>query len=363
MSDNHTFPENHKYFGLLFALSSSFFIGSYWVVNKYSLTEISIKKTKQKIEQAKLVPPKINVDPSDDTLKKSRKSSGGSSVDNNHNNNSNLKFEFLWSKNWWLGILLMSFGEICNFIAYIFSPAILVTPLGALSIVVTSILSRIFLKEEISTLKIFGMILAIIGSFLISIYAPTTSINNNFNQILNQNVLGRSSSLAYFITVIIFMSILWFFILDNNNNNNNSNKINITIKNFNGLWILRIIYASFAGSFVVIITKLIGAGLVQIFEAENRNDEIFQHLHWAFFILPILIAVCISTEMVQIARALYKANASIVMPTFYISFTTITVFSTTFLFMEAGGSSYYDMVVLLCGFLLLCISVLFLHSQ
>ena len=37
---------------------------------------------------------------------------------------------------WWAGMLTMIVGEGANFAAYAFAPAILVTPLGALSIIV-----------------------------------------------------------------------------------------------------------------------------------------------------------------------------------------------------------------------------------
>lgn len=37
---------------------------------------------------------------------------------------------------WWAGFFSMAFGEFCNFAAYAFAPAILVTPLGAISILV-----------------------------------------------------------------------------------------------------------------------------------------------------------------------------------------------------------------------------------
>lgn len=37
---------------------------------------------------------------------------------------------------WWAGLLTMVIGEIANFAAYAFAPAILVTPLGALSIII-----------------------------------------------------------------------------------------------------------------------------------------------------------------------------------------------------------------------------------
>ncbi|OMJ11871.1 putative magnesium transporter NIPA5 [Smittium culicis] len=40
------------------------------------------------------------------------------------------------SKIWWLGMIFMAIGEFANFAAYSFAPAILVTPLGALSVIV-----------------------------------------------------------------------------------------------------------------------------------------------------------------------------------------------------------------------------------
>ena len=36
---------------------------------------------------------------------------------------------------WWAGMITMIVGEVANFAAYAFAPAILVTPLGALSII------------------------------------------------------------------------------------------------------------------------------------------------------------------------------------------------------------------------------------
>lgn len=43
---------------------------------------------------------------------------------------------YLKSPMWWFGMTLMIIGEICNFVAYAFTEAILVTPLGALSVVI-----------------------------------------------------------------------------------------------------------------------------------------------------------------------------------------------------------------------------------
>ena len=45
-------------------------------------------------------------------------------------------FGYLREPIWWAGLLTMVVGEIANFAAYAFAPAILVTPLGALSIII-----------------------------------------------------------------------------------------------------------------------------------------------------------------------------------------------------------------------------------
>lgn len=76
---------------------------------------------------------------------------------------------------WWGGMVLMIIGEICNFVAYAFTDAILVTPLGALSVVITTVLSAIFLKERLSMVGKVSCFLCIIGSVVIVMNAPHNS--------------------------------------------------------------------------------------------------------------------------------------------------------------------------------------------
>jgi len=45
-------------------------------------------------------------------------------------------FGYLCQLQWWIGFAIMAFGELCNFAAYGFAPASVVTPLGALSVLV-----------------------------------------------------------------------------------------------------------------------------------------------------------------------------------------------------------------------------------
>ncbi|KAK4519123.1 uncharacterized protein ATC70_009354 [Mucor velutinosus] len=73
---------------------------------------------------------------------------------------------------WWIGLIVMVMGEILNFIGYTFAPAILITPLGALSVIVGAILGSIFLKEKMGPIGIIGCLLSVIGAVIIIFHAP-----------------------------------------------------------------------------------------------------------------------------------------------------------------------------------------------
>ena len=85
------------YIGLTLAISSSAFIGTSFIVKKKGLLRVSRTSS-------------------------SRAGSGG--------------YAYLREWLWWAGLITMAAGEAANFAAYGFAPAILVTPLGALSVIV-----------------------------------------------------------------------------------------------------------------------------------------------------------------------------------------------------------------------------------
>ncbi len=102
---------------------------------------------------------------------------------------------------WWSGMTLMIIGEICNFVAYAFVDAILVTPLGALSVVITTILSAIFLKERLSFVGKVGCFNCIIGSVVIVLNSPAQSSAANIQQM--QNYVISPGFLTYAGVIIV----------------------------------------------------------------------------------------------------------------------------------------------------------------
>ncbi|XP_074275647.1 putative magnesium transporter NIPA6 isoform X3 [Silene latifolia] len=81
-------------------------------------------------------------------------------------------YTYLREPLWWAGMATMFIGEAANFVAYAFAPAVLVTPLGALSIIISAVLANFILKERLSKLGILGCLLCIVGSVIIVLHAP-----------------------------------------------------------------------------------------------------------------------------------------------------------------------------------------------
>lgn len=128
-------PPVYKAIGISLAISSGLFIGTSFVLKKKGLLKANEK----------------------------------------YNEEAGEGYGYLKNAFWWTGMTLMIIGEICNFVAYAFVDAILVTPLGALSVVVTTILSAIFLKERLSFVGKVACFLCIIGSVVIVVNAPQQS--------------------------------------------------------------------------------------------------------------------------------------------------------------------------------------------
>lgn len=134
-ADTATRPPIYKAIGISLAISSGCFIGVSFVLKK-----IGLLKANEKYDEA-----------------------------------AGEGYGYLKNAFWWTGMTLMIIGEICNFVAYAFVDAILVTPMGALSVVITTILSAIFLKERLSLVGKVGCFLCIIGSVVIVLNAPAES--------------------------------------------------------------------------------------------------------------------------------------------------------------------------------------------
>ena len=72
-----------------------------------------------------------------------------------------------------------------NTIAYAFAPAVLVTPLGALSVLISTILGAYFLQEEIHTLGRLGCATCLLGSVMLVLHAPPDKEVQTIDEVLH----------------------------------------------------------------------------------------------------------------------------------------------------------------------------------
>ncbi|XP_024026993.1 probable magnesium transporter NIPA6, partial [Morus notabilis] len=108
---------------------------------------------------------------------------------------------------WWLGLITVIVGEIPNFTAYAFSPAVLVTPLRALSIIFRAVLAHFTLKEMLPKLGVLGCVVCIASSVKIVIHVPLehliTSVRKVWDQVAFLLYVGS-------IIVLVFILVLPF---------------------------------------------------------------------------------------------------------------------------------------------------------
>ena len=93
--------------------------------------------------------------------------------------------EYLKNPIWWTGMVMLVAGEAANFAAYAFAPAILVTPLGALSVLTGAVVGAFFLKERLGRLGKLGCGICLIGSIIIASHAPPDKEIKTVDEILH----------------------------------------------------------------------------------------------------------------------------------------------------------------------------------
>ncbi|KAJ8574459.1 hypothetical protein K7X08_026264 [Anisodus acutangulus] len=120
-------------------------------------------------------------------------------------------YSYLLEPLWWIGMITNKFLFlfIANFVAYAFAPAVLVTPLGALSIIVSAVLAHVILKERLHQLGIIGCVMCIAGSVVIVIHAPQEHAISSVKEIWY--MATQKAFLLYIGSVVVLVFILVFY--------------------------------------------------------------------------------------------------------------------------------------------------------
>jgi drug/metabolite transporter (DMT)-like permease len=230
-------PPIYKLIGIILAIASGLFIGVSFVLKKMGLLKANVK----------------------------------------YNEEAGEGYGYLKNVWWWSGMTLMIIGEICNFVAYAFVDAILVTPMGALSVVVTAILSAIFLKERLSFVGKVGCFNCIIGSVVIVINAPSQSAVADIQDMKKLVIAPGFLSYAGVVIVGCVVIALW-----------------LGPKYGKKSMMVYLSICSLIGGLSVVATQGLGAAIVAQIAGKSQFKE------WFLYVLLVFVVTTLLTEIIYL---------------------------------------------------------------
>ncbi|XP_074204429.1 magnesium transporter NIPA3 isoform X2 [Camelus bactrianus] len=288
------------YVGLALAVSSSIFIGSSFILKKKGLLQLANKGI-------------------------TRAGQGGHSY---------LK-EWLW----WAGLLSMGAGEAANFAAYAFAPATLVTPLGALSVLISAILSSYFLNEHLNIHGKIGCILSILGSTVMVIHAPQEEEVTSLHEM---ELKLRDPGFISFAVIVTVISLVLILIVAPKKGQTNI--------------LVYISICSLIGAFSVSSVKGLGIAIKELLAWKPV------YKHPLVFVLLAVLVLSVTTQINYLNKALDTFNTSLVTPIYYVFFTSMVVTCSAILFQEWYGMKAGDIIGTLSGFFTIINGIFLLHA-
>lgn len=246
-------------------------------------------------------------------------------------------YGYLRLPKWWLGISLMGLGELTNFVAYIFAPAILVTPLGVFSIVCTATLSPYFLKERLGRLGKLGCVLVLVGCIIVTLCGPKdreiASMEELQSQLLHPGFLVYAS-------IVVLVSALFMALVPRYGHR---------------YVLLYITICSSFGSLSVMFCKGVGLALKQTIGGSN------EFTNWATWVCLVALIACLLVETIYMQRALDLFNSSLFMSVNYVLFTSLVIVASSILYTELREIGVKNIILTLLGFIVNIAALYLMH--
>nr|XP_019043715.1 hypothetical protein I302_08296 [Kwoniella bestiolae CBS 10118]OCF22645.1 hypothetical protein I302_08296 [Kwoniella bestiolae CBS 10118] len=203
--------------------------------------------------------------------------------------------EYLKSKLWWLGQILITIGEGGNFLSYGFAPASVVAPLGTVALIANCIFAPLILRERFHKRELFGMALAIIGA--ITVVWSSNGSNPRLNPSQLIAALKRLPFIIY--TILTILLLISLIILSNSSYGHRYLLVDIGV-------------CTLFGGYTVLSTKALSSLL---------SNDFFGS--WNYGITWFLVVMVAGTSIGQVRwlnRALMRFQSKEVIPTQFVFF-------------------------------------------
>lgn len=115
---------------------------------------------------------------------------------------------YLRSPYWWLGQVLITLGEMGNFLAYGFAPASIVSPLGVVALISNCIIAPAMFHERFRPRDFWGVVIAVAGVVTVVLSAKGEETKLNPHDVLDAiTTLGFEIYLG--VTIFLIVVLMW----------------------------------------------------------------------------------------------------------------------------------------------------------
>ncbi|KAL2754658.1 hypothetical protein ACRALDRAFT_1042291 [Sodiomyces alcalophilus JCM 7366] len=220
---------------------------------------------------------------------------------------------YLKSPYWWTGQILITLGELGNFLAYGFAPASIVSPLGVVALISNCIIAPIFFNETFRQRDFWGVVIAVGG-----VVTVVLSANQEETKLDPHDVWRHITTIEFEVYLAVTVSLIAIL-----------------------MW---------ASPRYGTQTILIDLGLVGLFGgytalATKGVSSMLSSTLWRAFATPVayvLILILILTAVMQIRylnRALQRFDSTQVIPTQFVTFTLCVIIGSAVLYRDFERTS------------------------
>ncbi|KID75113.1 uncharacterized protein G6M90_00g057120 [Metarhizium brunneum] len=271
-----------------------------------------------------------------DPLSQSSQSIAPTDVDSADGEHDKTTSTYLKSPYWWLGQILITLGEMGNFLAYGFAPASIVSPLGVVALISNCIIAPAMFHERFRARDFWGVVIAVGG-----VVTVVFSANQEETKLEPHDVWRAITTMEFEIYLGVTVSL--------------------------------IVLLMWASSKYGRRTSLIDLGLVGLFGgytalATKGVSSMLSSTLWRAFTTPVtyaLLLILLVTAIMQIRyvnKALQRFNSTQVIPIQFVLFTLCVILGSAVLYRDFEKTTEKQAVTFVGGCLLTFFGVFLITS-
>lgn len=132
----------------------------------------------------------------------------GDSNDSDSQDEDKAASTYLKSPYWWLGQVLITLGEMGNFLAYGFAPASIVSPLGVVALVSNCIIAPAMFHERFRVRDFWGVVIAVGGVVTVVLSAKQEETKLNPHDVWDA-ITSTAFEIYLGVTVLLIVILMW----------------------------------------------------------------------------------------------------------------------------------------------------------